>query len=487
MGGLVSIVSRRGENVIPEAVKMLGVLRHRGVMCGISTDSATFRLGDLGSLTPLLRDAESSIVLGYIFNPILSGGIPQPIERDGFKIAFDGRGFKPPLEASAISDMVGQFGNARDAAESIIRGVDGSFAFIILEDGDGMFVGRDPMGAKPLYFGVGGRLYALASERKALWALGIRDEHIKPLPPGSLAEISESSLIIRPVKTLERPKIRSIGEGEAIQELHRALLESVRKRMLDLKAVSVPFSGGLDSTIIATLAVEVGVKPLLISVGLEGSGDLDHAEKVASEIGLPIRAEAYTIEDVEETLPKVLWLIEEASALKASIYIPLFWATEISSKMGLRVMLSGQGSDELFAGYYKYLRDYGRSEGDLEQTLYNDVLSLHETSLEPEEKVCSFHGVEVRFPYVDYDLASLALSLPAKMKIASADDPLRKRILRHLAKYMGLPQEVYLRPKRAIQYGTGVSKALNKIARRRGLKTHELISQVFQGIGWFKG
>ncbi|MEM2092508.1 MAG: asparagine synthase-related protein, partial [Candidatus Bathyarchaeia archaeon] len=78
--------------------------------------------------------------------------------------------------------------------------------------------------------------------------------------------------------------------------------------------------------------------------------------------------------------------------------------------------------------------------------------------------------------------ASLALSLPASMKIASADDPLRKRILRHLARHMGLPQEVYLRPKKAIQYGSGVSKALNRIARRKGLKMHELVSQIFRGL-----
>ncbi|MEM2853011.1 MAG: asparagine synthetase B [Candidatus Bathyarchaeia archaeon] len=482
MGGLISLVSRRGENVIPEAIKVLGVLRHRGAVYGVSTDSATFGFEDLESLTTLLRDTKSSIALGYIFNPILLGDAPQPIEWGEFRIAFDGRGFRPPLGASAISNIVGRFSSAKDAAESIIRDVDGSFAFVILEDSGRMFAGRDPMGAKPLYLGVSERLYALASERKALWALGIGDECIRSLPPGSLVEISESSLIIRPVKTLEKPKIRLIGGVEAVQELHRILLESVRKRTVGLEAVSVPFSGGLDSTVIAALAVEAGVRPLLISVGLEGSEDLEHAEKVAGEIGLPIKAKAYTIEDVEETLPKVIWLIEEDNALKASIYIPLFWAAETSSGMGFRAMLSGQGSDELFAGYHKYLKDYCRSEKDLEQTLYNDVLRLHEASLEPEEKVCSFHSVEVIFPYVDYDLASLALSLPASMKIASADDPLRKRILRHLARHMGLPQEVYLRPKKAIQYGSGVSKALNRIARRKGLKMHELVSQIFRGL-----
>jgi asparagine synthase (glutamine-hydrolysing) len=225
---------------------------------------------------------------------------------------------------------------------------------------------------------------------------------------------------------------------------------------------------------------------LLISVGLEGSRDLEDAERISREIGLPFRAETYTISDVEETLPKVLWLIEEANALRAAICIPEFWLAEKSFKMGYRAIFSGQGSDELFAGYHKYLRSYSESFSAVEENLYYDTLRLHENSLEPKEKIYTFHNVEVRFPYVDYDLASFALSLPVTLKISSSNDPLRKRILRKLAEYIGLPLEVYLKPKKAIQYGTGVSQALRKIAKKNGLNVQSLINQVFKGIEWFK-
>lgn len=483
MGALVSIISRRGENVVPEAIKMLNILRHRGMdLCGISTDSATFTARGLRDLVSLLGDTRSSVVLGYGFNPTSLGDIPQPIEIDKYRMAFDGVIFSPHPGISGISNMIRRFDNAREAAESMIRAADGAFAFTILEN-DKIFAGRDSMGAKPLYIGVDKRFYALASERKALWLLGIEDDHVRSIPPGSLIEISGNSPVIHVIKTLERTGIKLIGEEETLQELYRLLLEAVRERVTGLRGISVAFSGGLDSALIAVLAAEAGANVLLISVGLEGFEETRHAEKVADEVGLPLRMETYTIEDVKETLPKVLWLIEEANALKASIYIPLFWAAQVSSRMNLRIMLSGQGSDELFAGYNKYLRYLN----ELEHILYEDMLSLHETSLEPEEKTCSFHGVEVRFPYVDYDLASFALSLPATLKIMSANDPLRKRILRKLAERMGLPPWVCFRPKKAIQYGTGVSKALNRIARRKGLKIHDFINQVFQEIEWFDG
>ncbi|MEM2586785.1 MAG: asparagine synthase C-terminal domain-containing protein, partial [Candidatus Bathyarchaeia archaeon] len=275
---------------------------------------------------------------------------------------------------------------------------------------------------------------------------------------------------------------KAVDEYAALERLYCMLLRSVREKMYGLGEVSIGFSGGLDSSILAALAKKFSVKVLLISVGLEGSKEVEWAEKTANIMGLPLKAETYAPEDVEETLPKVLWLIEEANALKASIFIPIYWVAEISSKLNSRVMLSGQGSDELFAGYHKYLRDFGISPDCVVRATYGDVLRLHENTLEAEEKVCSFHGVDVRFPYVDYELASFALSLPITLKIASQDDPLRKRILRSLAKHIGLPEEIYLKPKRAIQYGTGVNRALKRIAKKKGLSMQSLINKVFSEV-----
>lgn len=486
MGALVSVISRYGKNVIPEIVKMLSALKHRGKDAyGVATDSILTIARSIKDLSELLN-VESDIALGYNFSAILPEDAPQPIEANNFKVAFTGRFFSSEnTDTDIIASLLKHFKDSKEAAEHAISEINGSFSFIIL-DGHRLIVGREPLGATPLYLGIGEQFYALASERKALWLIGIKNEQIKSFPPGNLAEITKDNIVIQPVKILNKPKTEFISEEEAVQRLHVMLLDSIKRKTRNLERFSIAFSGGLDSAIIASLALEAGKKPLLISVGLERSEELKHAEIIADEIGLPIKAEAYTLKDVEEILPKVLWLIEEDNALRASIYIPVFWTASISSRMGFSIMLSGQGSDEIFAGYHKYLSEYSRSGGNIEQALYNDVLALHENSLELEDKICSFNGVEARFPYVDYGLMSFALSIPLTMKIESERDPLRKRVLRHLAKQIGLPPEVYLRPKKAIQYGTGVSKALKKIASKKGLNMQKFISQVFQKIEWFK-
>jgi len=484
MGALVAIISKHGDNVVQEAIKMLKALKHRGAdLHGMSTGRETIITRDINELSRL--HVESNIALGYNFNRSLLDDIPQPIEAKDLTMIFDGKIFSPRIDKGEVIHLIMQNGDIEGSIKNFIRKVRGSFSFIILKDNK-LFVGRDPMGTTPLYFCEGEKFYALASERKALWLLGVENERVKSFPPGNLAEMSSGGMRIQPVKVLEREKIREIDEDEAVKKIHSLLFRSVKERSVGLNRVSIAFSGGLDSSIIATMIGKCVKDVLLISVGLEGSRDLEDAERISREIGLPFRAETYTISDVEETLPKVLWLIEEANALRAAICIPEFWLAEKSFKMGYRAIFSGQGSDELFAGYHKYLRSYSESFSAVEENLYYDTLRLHENSLEPKEKIYTFHNVEVRFPYVDYDLASFALSLPVTLKISSSNDPLRKRILRKLAEYIGLPLEVYLKPKKAIQYGTGVSQALRKIAKKNGLNVQSLINQVFKGIEWFK-
>jgi asparagine synthase (glutamine-hydrolysing) len=481
MGSAIAVISKRDENVTSKAVKMLNVLRHRGAETyGLSDGEEIVIAKSLEDIISM--DMKSNVALACNFKRILPEDAPQLMEIDGFEVLFEGRTF-PPNEKSEVAGLIKRSrGDVEEAAKNIIRTLNGSFVFIILERDGKLIVGRDPVGAVPLYLGENEHVYALASERKALWSIGIEDSRIKSFPSGNLAKICSESIMLVPVKTIERTMIGSLDEKYIIDKLHSLLLNSIKRRTADTKRVSIAFSGGLDSSVIAALVKKIGVEALLICVGLEGSEELEHAEKIAENIGLPFRAEAYTPDHVERDLRKVLWLIESANALKISIGIPIFWAAEASSKMGCGILLSGQGSDEIFAGYHKYIRGYEKLEGKIEGLLYHDALSLYETSLEQDEKICSFHGVEVRFPYTDYDLMSFALSLPAALKIESEDDPLRKRILRRLAENIGLPPEVYLKPKKAIQYGTGVAKALRKLGRRMGLDMQSFINQLFEEV-----
>jgi asparagine synthase (glutamine-hydrolysing) len=184
---------------------------------------------------------------------------------------------------------------------------------------------------------------------------------------------------------------------------------------------------------------------------------------------------------VEEALPEVLWLIEEPDPVKTGIGVPLYWTAEKAAEMGFRVMLAGQGADELFGGYRRYLNDYLKNcEEELQETMFRDVARLYETNLERDAKICIFNNIELRLPFATYKMAEFSTRLPLNLKIKSPKDTLRKIVLRKVAENLGLPSFIAKKPKRAIQYATGVNKAIKKLAKEKGLSTREYLQNIFQ-------
>ena len=169
--------------------------------------------------------------------------------------------------------------------------------------------------------------------------------------------------------------------------------------------------------------------------------------------------------------------------MKAGIAIPLFWSAQLASRLGCNVLLAGQGADEMFGGYHRYLTVYAKKgiEG-VAESLFRDTVKSHETNLQRDEPLCSYHDIELRLPFIDTKLVRFALSLPVDLKIESAGDPLRKRILRQLAKDLGIPTSIAERPKKAIQFETGIDKALRDLAKSKGLTPLEYLEEVYKMV-----
>jgi asparagine synthase (glutamine-hydrolysing) len=477
MGALVGVLSRREEDTVPTAIAMLQELAHRG---GQGHVIATPTEAVSAQSTVELTQNRSILSTVSVGGNSSSEKSPEPLDAQGGKLILEGRIFRGPAALSPSQIVADSENSPEEIGKRIIRVFDGSYAFALALD-NRMLIGRDPLGIMPLYYGENESFCAVASERKALWKTGIYDA--RPFPPGNLASVNHGGFSFKPVWTIHPRPHRIVKPSNAASHLRSLLEESVRKRLREANKVGIAFSGGLDSSIVARLVQKSGISAQLISVCLEGQSGALHAEEAAEALHTPIIIQEYDAPDVEDILARVLWLIEEPDVMKAGVAIPLFWSAQVASKLGCDVMFVGQGADELFGGYRRYLTLYKtKGPAEVAEMLLHDTLTSYDTNFQRDEPLCAYHKIEMCLPFADTSVVQYALSLPVNMKIQSADDMLRKIILRQLAKSLGIPAFIANRPKKAIQYETGVDKALRNLARAKGLTLPEYIEQVFNTV-----
>jgi asparagine synthase (glutamine-hydrolysing) len=269
---------------------------------------------------------------------------------------------------------------------------------------------------------------------------------------------------------------------DAVKTLDELLTRAVEARCRGVLKVAVGFSGGIDSSLLAHYADISGARVDLICVGMEGSRGFKAAERVADTLDLPLRLEAFTVDDVEESLDAVLWSVEEADPMKIGVGLPTHWAVRSAAETGHRIFISGNCADEVFGGYQKYAQEYASDGDSVRETMYRDVVSSHEANFERDYKICSDLGLELRLPFADIDVVRYGLYLPTKLKLPKDPTSPRKLILRALAREKGFPEELADRPKKAMQYSTGVNRALQKLAKAEGKKLRVFLADRFARV-----
>jgi asparagine synthase (glutamine-hydrolysing) len=519
---MCGIVGINGENVGSDLKEMLVSLKHRGPDgSGVSVDGKILH-GDL----EILEVPEGSFGLGHNLLSIVGSEVHQPIKRDRFIMVCNGeiynfkeleKNFKLNLRTDSdceiIIGLIEKFYNEslQDAVEKTIKYLDGDYAFAVY-DGENFAAVRDPLGVKPLYFASlnevsNKKVFAFASERKALWSIGM--ENVETLSPACMiyngvpvelgdrsgdlhqwAAASTSKSTCEPHFKLKETKPEETKPEETKSEktfnelkceLKDLLIKSVEKRVRNLSEVGIIFSGGVDSTLLARITLDLGVETSLYSVGRSTSSDLKFAQKAALDMHLPLKIHTVEEEDVKKYCKLVLKAIEEFNVMKLGVGMPSYIASEMGHMDGLKVMLSGQGADELFAGYNRYLKFYQERGEQAAEDLKSDVLNLYHVNLQRDDAVTMANSVELRVPYLDHDIVNLAMEMPMKYKIRSFDDRLRKHILREVAAELGVPDEIVKRPKKAAQYGSGIHKILVKKVLRDETCKNEL-EQYLKGV-----
>ena len=382
-----------------------------------------------------------------------------------------------------------------ESVKVIIRQLDGDYSFAIYDkDYNDLIVSRDPIGVKPMFYGIKDDLKGFASERKALWKAGFNDNEIKNLKPGSILynfnEIDlEDDLINKIINTDFKMLKSSYNEYkdyldikdsyDVYKELLRDdIYSAVEKRVENIVNIGLIFSGGVDSTILAVILKDIAekrekdenLKPLhitLYAVGLENSQDISFSKRIAEDLGLDLKTVIIDEEIIRNSVEDVLTAIEDANIMKPGVGMTIYLATKAIHEDGIKVALSGQGADELFGGYNRYLKHFEDNTlfdayFNLDEEIYHDIANLYHVNLERDDAVSMANGVELRVPFLDKEVINLALDIPGKFKIKNNEDLLRKHIIRDLALDIGVPEYIALRPKKAAQYGSGINKKLKK-------------------------
>jgi asparagine synthase (glutamine-hydrolysing) len=234
-------------------------------------------------------------------------------------------------------------------------------------------------------------------------------------------------------------------------------LEQAIKTAVDLRSGEgvVALSGGVDSALVARLA---GLQCLV--VGVPGSHDLGRARLVASELALTLHEVQIDPSEIEEALARVLSVIPDKDPVNASIAATLFFVCRWAGVRGEERILAGQGADELFGGYSRYLHTASLAE-DMEK----DFQGLPR-QLARDQAVAGLFGAYFSLPYMDHRVVRAARAIPAEMRVL---DCVRKVPLRNVAA-KHLPASIAGYEKKAMQYGSGVMREIERLAARRGYK-----------------
>ncbi len=380
--------------------------------------------------------------------------------------------FDGTLPSSLELDEIGGLPNEQSFSE--LLGTPGSFAGLSISRGRLIAV-RDVLGQKPLYYGLDQNgTVAFASLRNAL--ASVRIPAPTAVPPGQLIASSCGNPSILEDKSLKRPKESKVNEHEASTKIKALLTDSLSYEVPEDLALA--FSGGIDSALVAQAARENGLGPELITVGMKGQAELKHANEISKHLHLDITLKELSQSEILDALPTVVRTVESYDPILVGVSVPLFFACEVAQEMGMDCLLAGQLSDELFAGYGRF--DDLAKEKDAQmarEEVWRSVLAASSTDFEPGDKLAVSHRLELRCPFAHLPLAEYALSIPISLKLKLVGSKVvRKYILRRVASDWKLPDSVVNRPKKAVQYSSGVQRVLLKEAKRRGMTLGRMLA-----------
>ena len=347
----------------------------------------------------------------------------------------------------------------------MLEELNGIFAFVLYDEArDEFLIARDPIGVIPLYIGYDGDGKVLvASELKALEG---QCERYEPFLPGHYYWSREPGM--RRYYQRDWMDYQAVKDnGASAADIRAGLTDAVRRQLMSDVPYGVLLSGGLDSSVISAIACrysEMRIEdesrtkaywPRLHSfaVGLKGAPDLAKARLVADHIGTVHHEINYTIEEGLDAIRDVIYYIETYDVTTVRASTPMYLLARVIKSMGIKMVLSGEGADEIFGGYL-YFHKAPSAEAFHEETV-RKLSKLHQYDCLRANKSLSAWGVEGRVPFLDKEFLDIAMRTNPAAKMCQGKT-VEKRIVREAFADM-LPQEVAWRQKEQFSDGVGYS------------------------------
>jgi len=458
MCGIVGIfnIQTQSEKLRAKALKMAQKIRHRGpdwsgIYCGGSAILAHERLSivDPQSGGQPLYSSDGKVVLavnGEIYN-----------HRD-IRKEFEGEyQFQTGSDCEVILALY------RKKGINFLEDLSGIFAFALYDsEKDEYLIARDPIGVIPLYIGhdKDGKLY-IASELKSLE--GFCDSY-EPFLPGHYFYSKEG--VMKRWYTRDWMEYDTVKNNNAYSsDVHDSLEDAVQRQLMSDVPYGVLLSGGLDSSVISAVAKKYAAKrvetdgkseawwPQLHSfaVGLKDAPDLIKAREVADHIGTIHHEINYTVQEGLDAIRDVIYFIETYDVTTVRASTPMYLLARVIKSMGIKMVLSGEGADEIFGGYL-YFHKAPDAKAFHEETV-RKISKLHLYDCLRANKSLSAWGVEGRVPFLDKEFLDVAMRLNPEAKMAPGKT-IEKKILREAFADM-LPASVAWRQKEQFSDGVG--------------------------------
>ena len=451
-------LKQNSEDLRPQILEMSKRIRHRGPdWSGIfDNDKAIMAHERLAIVDPAsgkqpLFSPDKQLILaanGEIYN--------HRVLRKQFESTYD---FQTQSDCEIILALY------KEKGVDFVDDLNGIFGFAIYDvEEDAYFIARDHMGIIPLYIGwdQNGTFY-VASELKALESVCTK---IELFPPGHYFHSKDGKF----VQWYKRDwkEYDAVKDNEtSIQEIKEALEAAVHRQLMSDVPYGVLLSGGLDSSVTSAIAKKYAQKrvesgdttdawwPQLhsFSVGLEGSPDLAAAQKVADHIGTVHHEIKFTIQEGLDAIKDVIYNLETYDTTTIRASTPMYLMARVIKSMGIKMVLSGEGADELFGGYLYFHKAPNAKEFHQETVRKLDKLHMYDC-LRANKSLAAW-GIEGRVPFLDKEFMDVAMRINPQDKMINGER-MEKWVVRKAFEDM-LPESVAWRQKEQFSDGVGYS------------------------------